>query len=298
MGTVPGKPTTRKAMGPRVTLERVREVGKVASHPQDDRGARHGRSCEPCGLRSQRRRSLRPTGANSPGSCESPSGFRYASQRQGDAAPHRPGRRGRAEYSTKIAPSLVRAVAMTTVVLLLALSGCGSTSATATRPNGAQHFAKGCTTSQLSLRVGPKVSEPAEQRSRLLVLANTGSSTCSIIGYPKITLYGARGNALSFKYEYRGDQFVVTDARPVRVTLRPGATADVMINKTDCGTRSVDAAVSVTLVPPGDTGVLQAAIGAEPILSTCLPGDPASTVDISPVEATPSATRPSVSHHQ
>ena len=152
-----------------------------------------------------------------------------------------------------------------------------------------------CQSSQLTLAIGASVSEPTEQQSLLLTLTNEGQAPCYLFGYPGVTLYDSQGRVLPLAYKRGGDQ-VVTSSPPQRVDLAPGATGFVMINKNHCVN---DGAVATTLrlIPPDDTvsitldvaGLRDLPAGARDF-AYCGPGDPGSTVAISPVAPTGSAT--------
>jgi len=159
---------------------------------------------------------------------------------------------------------------------------------TATSPLGIA--ADQCTTSQLTLTAGKPVSEPTGQHSLLLVLTNHSPIACYMSGYPGVTLYDASGAELPLKYYWQGDQ-VVTHSPPQRVDLASGISAYVMINKYRCDLQTASEATTLRLIPPNDISPLQLSLAGLRELGYCGPGDPGSTLEISPVEPTIGATR-------
>ncbi len=125
------------------------------------------------------------------------------------------------------------------------------------------------------------ISEPTGQHSLALALTNTSTRACSLFGYPAIRLLDASGHELPFTYRQSGDQ-VVTSRPPAHVALAPGATAYVTINKYRCDLGNQGTATTVALVLPGDTSVLTTVVPSSLDLGYCGPGDPGSTVSVSP----------------
>jgi hypothetical protein len=149
-----------------------------------------------------------------------------------------------------------------------------------------------CSSSHLRVLAAERVSEPAQQLSRLIVLINNGREQCELIGYPRVTLYDKLGRPLQLADRDHGDQFVVTSAEPSRVLLAPAGRAYVMINETECGTPAVDVATTLAIIPPADSRALHIPIGRHPTLESCAAGSHV-TLDVSPIEPTSEATRPS-----
>jgi hypothetical protein len=147
-----------------------------------------------------------------------------------------------------------------------------------------------CTTSQLTLTPDAPVSEPTGQHSLLLDLINHSTTPCYLSGYPGISLYDSLGNLLPLAYVRHGDQVVTSDS-PERVDLGSGIAAYIMINKYRCDSGTKQEAASLRLIPPNDTSFLTLSLNALMELGYCGPGDPGSTLEISPVEPTASATR-------
>jgi glucose/arabinose dehydrogenase len=146
-----------------------------------------------------------------------------------------------------------------------------------------------CRTSQLGLTLGDPISEPTGEQSLSLVLTDVSANPCALLGYPTVTLTDAAGEALPFTYTSR-DQ-VVTDQVATTVTLAPAATAYVTINKYRCDLRDLDVAARVTLAAPDDAPSPSLRVDIAPHdFGYCGPGDPGSTVDVSPVEPSVSET--------
>lgn len=129
-----------------------------------------------------------------------------------------------------------------------------------------------------------RISEPTGQQSLALALTNTSTRSCSLFGYPSIRLLDAEGHELPFTYRQSGDQ-VVTSRPPLRVTLAPGGVAYVTINKCRCDLGDRGTATTVALVLPGDTSALTMTVPPSLDLGYCGPGDPGSTVSVSPFGA-------------
>ena len=146
-----------------------------------------------------------------------------------------------------------------------------------------------CQPPQMRIGLGPAVSEPTGQRSLLLTLTNVGSYSCYLFGYPGITLYDDHNELLPLLYQRHGDVFV-TGSAPQRVGVAPGSSAFVLINKYRCDLGDKVTAGTLRLIPPDDTTSMTLGIVGLMDLSYCGPGDPGSTLEISPVEPTSSAT--------
>lgn len=132
------------------------------------------------------------------------------------------------------------------------------------------------------------MSEATGQNSLMLTLTNTSSAMCHLDGYPHVELADATGKPIPFGYRNGGDQ-MITSRPPTVVTLAPGQTAYLMINKYRCDTGDKMPSRVVRLTPPGDAAPLRMAVGDRPDLAYCGPGDPGSVVDVSPIEATAKA---------
>lgn len=121
------------------------------------------------------------------------------------------------------------------------------------------------------------------------MLTDVGSDACYMFGYPGVTLYDVDNHALPLSYQWHGDQ-MVTGAAPQRVGIAPRGAAFVLINKYRCDLGDKATAVTLRLIPPDDTTSMTLDIQGLIDLSYCGPGDPGSTLEISPVEPTASAT--------
>src|SRR5205823_3246998 len=82
------------------------------------------------------------------------------------------------------------------------------------------HFASRCTSSQLTLGWGGRISEPTGQHSLSLTLTNSSHAGCHLFGYPGVSFVDPGGRVLPLRYVWGGDQ-VVTSSKPVMVDL-PG----------------------------------------------------------------------------
>jgi hypothetical protein len=142
-----------------------------------------------------------------------------------------------------------------------------------------------CATAHLRLGRGNLVSEATGQNSFMLTLKNTSSAPCHLDGYPHVELADETGKPIPFRYRNSGDQ-MITSLSPTVVTLAPGQTAYLLINKYRCDMGDKTPSRVVRVTPPGDATALRMAVGDRPDLAYCGPGDPGSVVDVSPVEAT------------
>jgi hypothetical protein len=145
-----------------------------------------------------------------------------------------------------------------------------------------------CSSAALRLGVGPPVSEETGEHSLLLTVTNASPAACFLEGYPALTLDDTGQAPLPFSYDHAGYQ--TTGPTPQRVALAPQGTAYVMINKYRCDLGDRDTATTLGLIPPGGTTSLTLSLTGLRDFSYCGPGDPGSTVDISPVEPTAAAT--------
>jgi hypothetical protein len=146
------------------------------------------------------------------------------------------------------------------------------------------HSASGCTTSELQLMDGPRISEQTQQDTRMLVLRNTSASACTLDGRPTITLSDRGGQTLSFDYRDRGDN-TLTHARPRTMSLRPGTDAYFAVNQNACVTHPRAIATQVQVALPGVQRTLSLRWRRDPLFGECATSDPAGrTVDVSPFE--------------
>jgi len=156
-------------------------------------------------------------------------------------------------------------------------------------PVAAGPFGSRCSPAQLRLGWGGRFSEPTGQHTLELTLTNTSRSGCYLFGYPGISLVDGSGRVLPLRYSRAGDQ-VVTSRPPGRVDLAPSDTAHVTVNKYRCDAGDLMEATVVRLIPPDATSWLQLTITDNVPMDYCGPGDPGSTVYVSPVGATAGAT--------
>lgn len=83
-----------------------------------------------------------------------------------------------------------------------------------------RHVAVRACDAALSLGYGPAVSPVTGEHGVVYTLTNRGATSCTLVGYPGITLYDAAGAAMPFHYTHGHSQYV-TWAPPMTVTLRP-----------------------------------------------------------------------------
>jgi hypothetical protein len=125
---------------------------------------------------------------------------------------------------------------------------------------------------------------PTGQRPLRLRLANRSAVSCFLFGYPGVALLDAGGRELPFAYRQGSDQVVAADA-PVRVEVVPGGAAHATINKYRCDLLDLGEPTTLRLTPPGETTALELALppSLRVTLAYCGPGEPGSTVSVSPV---------------
>jgi hypothetical protein len=160
----------------------------------------------------------------------------------------------------------------------------------------AQPVAAPCRLSQFAVSLGPYVSEATGQHTLALRLANRGSRTCVLDGYPRVMLYDAAG-AIPFVIRHGGDQ-MISSRPPKPVVVRPGGRAFVVINKYRCdrgavpgtrGTRRIRIS-SGTRAAAGSASITFGDLHTIPmpyrIPDYCGRGDPGSTLAVSPFVGT------------
>ena len=145
------------------------------------------------------------------------------------------------------------------------------------------HFASRCTSSQLTVGWGGRISEPTGQHTLSLTLTNSSRAGCHLFGYPGISFVDPGGRVLPLRYVWGGDQ-VVTSSKPVMVDLPAGGTAYVLVNKYRCDTTDVMQGAAVRVIPPDERTFLQVSIMDNVPMDYCGPGDPGSVVYVAPVE--------------
>jgi hypothetical protein len=138
-----------------------------------------------------------------------------------------------------------------------------------------------CAAAQLRLSAGPDVSPATGQNPEAIRLTNTGPR-CVLAGYPVLRFTDADGAAIPFRLSRSDDQMVTAHrARPVVVAH--GRSAWIVLNKYRCdlGRRSAAGQIVVRLAGAGRIGVIPPDSAG---WAYCGPGDPGSTVHVSPLE--------------
>src|SRR5437667_3555985 len=143
------------------------------------------------------------------------------------------------------------------------------------------HLASRCTSSQLTLGWGGRISEPTGQHTLSLTLTNSSRAGCHLFGYPGVSFMDPGGRVLPLRYIWGGDQ-VVTSSKPVMVDLPAAGTAYVLVNKYRCDTTDLMQGAAVRLIPPDERTFLQVSIMDNVPMDYCGPGDPGSIVYVSP----------------
>ena len=137
-----------------------------------------------------------------------------------------------------------------------------------------------CRAADLRLSAGPDLSPKTGQNPDAIRLTNSGSR-CVLDGYPGIRLTDAAGAPIPFDLSQSGDQMVTAHhAHPV--VLSHGETAWVVLNKYRCDLKSHAAVdrIEVRLAGAAAIGTVKPAAS----WSYCGPGDPSSTMHVSPFE--------------
>jgi hypothetical protein len=162
----------------------------------------------------------------------------------------------------------------------------GNTLSAAGRP------ARPCQPAALALGYGPALSPMTGEHGDFYALINRGALACTLAGYLDIRLYDANGAPLPFHYSHGRSPYVTT-SDPVAVTLRPGASAWVLVAKYRCDVGIDRDATTVRITVPGAqravlTGRASSGDAGVSALSYCRGGttDPGQTVAVSPVEPT------------
>jgi Protein of unknown function (DUF4232) len=173
-------------------------------------------------------------------------------------------------------------------VLALAAGCAGAPAGTSHRPLAA------CAAGALVLRPGAGVVPMTGEHAVLYALANRGPRTCTVRGYPQVTLYDSGGRVLPFRYADGGGY--VTSRKPATVVLAPGAAAWALVAKYRCDLGIAADAVTIRLTLRAGHGLVLATreptgVPGPPGLSWCRggPRDPGQLVTVSPVEPTAQA---------
>lgn len=138
------------------------------------------------------------------------------------------------------------------------------------------------TCNQLDMSIGQEgaglghIGEP-------VLFRNAGSSTCTMFGYPSITMF-THGNPSGVDYTPNGYLGGVSGSGPSMVTLAPGASASALVEGTDNpigNATSCSRFDSMQITPPGESQKVT--------LETQLPG--CSTIEVHPVVSGTSGTQ-------
>ena len=180
--------------------------------------------------------------------------------------------------------SLAIAVCLSTIV--------GGTAA----PSQASSTAPACSTRNLSLGFGSRLSPQTGEHGVMYTLTNRGKSSCLLRGYPGISLYDSKNHLLPFKYTWAATQYV-THAAPIVVRLRPGSRAYFLVAKYRCDVGDAMVAATIRVYPPNSKEQLIGRASSSSGVSTfsyCKggPKDPGQVVGVSPVEASELALFP------
>ena len=167
------------------------------------------------------------------------------------------------------------------VVVAAALIGGGAPSSSAAHSLSAPT----CATSQLRLKLGLLVSEKTEQHTAMFTLRNIERSSCSLEGYPTVTLFDSAGRLLTFAYGHRGD-LMITAAPPKLVRVPGGGSAYFALNKNACVSATSRVATEIRVRLPGGKGTLSLRLPHYPLIDYCPAGDPGDGITISPIEPT------------
>ncbi|MGH3069999.1 MAG: DUF4232 domain-containing protein [Streptosporangiaceae bacterium] len=153
-----------------------------------------------------------------------------------------------------------------------------------------------CRRRQLALGPGPRLSPATDERGDIYLLINRGSFSCTLAGYPGVTLYDAGGARLRFRY-LDGQSQYVTSARPAAVVLRPGGRAYFLVAQAGCTLGNERAAATIAIMMPRPshatlTGRASSGSSGVSRLNYCRAGPDGerAPVFLSPVEATFRAT--------
>ena len=120
------------------------------------------------------------------------------------------------------------------------------------------------------------LSEPTGQHSLGLRLRNRGRSACLLYGYPRIELRDRRGT-LPFRISHTTDQ-VIRARPPIRVVVRPGRVAWVVVNKYRCDRGDLRPARRLRLAFSGGGSAIEIAI-LRGWIGWCGRGDPGSSLN-------------------
>jgi hypothetical protein len=140
---------------------------------------------------------------------------------------------------------------------------------------------------ELSLALGPSVSEATGQHTLVLRLVKRTKTQCLLYGYPEVIL-SDRAGAIPFAIRHGGDQ-MITSRRPTRVVVRPRSGAFIVLNNYRCDRGVRRAATTIRVALPGATHRRGRSIAVADRYRRpgyCGRGDPGSTLAVSPFEPT------------
>lgn len=131
------------------------------------------------------------------------------------------------------------------------------------------------------LSVASRWSEPTMQLTLPLLLTRTGSSGCTVRGYPAVVLLDSHRHVIPFRFSHRGDM-VVARQRPRSVDVRGHGSAAFLLNKTICQTRDIAVARRLRVRLPGVSGWIPLQLPRHRGLDFCR-GAVFTTVAVSPI---------------
>lgn len=147
-----------------------------------------------------------------------------------------------------------------------------------------------CSTPNLTLGFGDKVSEMTGEHGVIYTLTNHGKFTCHLYGHPDIRFYDNKGHALPFKYTWSGTQYV-KNAAPHMVVLNVGDSAYFLVAKYRCDLGIAMESTTIRMYPPNTKSQLVGRSGTSSVsgFAYCKGGakDPGQLVGVSPLAATP-----------
>ena len=149
-----------------------------------------------------------------------------------------------------------------------------------------------CKARMLRLSLGPDVSPMTGEHAYLFELTDRSAGSCVLQGYPGIRLIH-HASTLAFVYRQGGGY--VTQHKPKRVTLNPRSRAYFLVAKYRCDVGDLRTTTAIRVALPSIGGHLTLRLNqAYTGFDYCKPqpGNPGNHVDVSPVEATASATNP------
>ncbi|HSD02949.1 MAG TPA: DUF4232 domain-containing protein [Gaiellales bacterium] len=165
------------------------------------------------------------------------------------------------------------------VVLAAGCRGGGLAVSAASKP--ATTTGVTCTPAQLRVSAGPDVSPATGMNPEAVRITNTGPRRL-LDGYPAVRFTDPASAAIPFRLSQSGDQMVT--AHPARRVVVPhGGAAWVVLDtyRCDLGNRVRVGEIELRLAGEGRIGAIALDIAG---WSYCGPGDPGSTVHVSPFE--------------